>query len=126
MSSDKKRFSRSPGGLAGEVLSGAAGAVQVLEREGRVQLRDLSRRLSRRLELVEGEEFAALAEQVRDLDRRLSAVEARLAGAGAKKTAKKAVKGRARKSPAKKASGGKSAKKVSKTKKVSKKRGGKK
>ena len=107
---------KNPFDLAAEALSGAAGFAQGLEREGRVQAKDMSRRLSLRLGLTDGEEFAALREEVQRLEARLAALEAgeakrakagakagpRAAGA-ARKTKRKAARKTTRKTAAKKA-----------------------
>ena len=68
-----------------DALSGAAGLLQGVERESRTQFRDVSRRMARRLELVEEEEFLALREQVRDLSKRVAVLEG-------KKPAKKSTR----------------------------------
>ena len=62
-----------------DALSGAAGLLQGVERESRTQFRDVSRRMARRLELVEEEEFLALREQVRDLSKRVAVLEGKKA-----------------------------------------------
>ena len=93
-----------------DALSGAAGLLQGVERESRTQFRDVSRRMARRLELVEEEEFVALREQVRDLSKRVAALEGgkstpkkTVQKKTQKKTVKKTVKKAARKNTGKKA-----------------------
>ena len=117
---------KNPFDLAAEALSGAAGFAQGLEREGRVQAKDMSRRLSLRLGLTDGEEFAALREEVQRLEARLAALEARTAGgAGGGKRAKAGAKagprapGAARKTK-RKAAAKKAAKKAPRKKTIKK------
>ena len=95
-----------------DALSGAAGLLQGVERESRTQFRDVSRRMARRLELVEEEEFVALREQVRDLSKRVAALE------GGKSTPKKTVQKKTRKKTPKKTTKKKAAPKKTTAKKT--------
>ncbi len=94
-----------------DALSGAAGLLQGVERESRTQFRDVSRRMARRLELVEEEEFLALREQVRDLSKRVAVLEG-------KKPAKKSTR---KKSTLKKSTRKKSTRKTTRKKSTQKK-----
>ena len=91
-----------------DALSEAAGLLQGVEREGRSQIKDVSRRVARRLELVDEEEFMALRAQVRSLSKRVAELEG-------KKPQKKTGKKTTRKKTTKK-TGKKSAKKTTRKK----------
>ncbi|MDA7982092.1 MAG: hypothetical protein MPJ79_06460 [Alphaproteobacteria bacterium] len=92
--SGDRRRSSSAFEFASEALSGAAGLAQGIEREGRTLAKDVARRVSHRLDLVDGEEVAALSEQLRLLTARVERLEsaARTKKAPAKRAAKTAPK----------------------------------
>ena len=119
--SGDRRRSSSAFEFASEALSGAAGLAQGIEREGRTLAKDVARRVSHRLDLVDGEEVAALSEQLRLLTARVERLES-AAGtkkAPAKRAAKTAPKKSVKKTTKAKPSSKKSSKKV--TKKAAKK-----
>ena len=98
-----------------DALSGAAGLLQGVERESRTQFRDVSRRMARRLELVEEEEFLALREQVRDLSKRVAVLEG-------KKPAKKSTRKKSTRKTTRKKSTQKKSNKQASRKKTSRKK----